>query len=132
MVTVLVMGTAVVTVLGAILTMIRTSDTHRRSVRAANEATTIAERIDGETYKSCTTNPTYYPPTGYVAPSNTTIIVTRKDLVSRTTTAPQYTGTGTAACAGPDQGAQQITVRVKFGGGVQAIEESVVLVKRKP
>ena len=133
MVTILVMGTAVVAVLGAILTMVRTSDTHRRSVRAGNEATTIAEKIDSAPYLSCTTNPNYYPPTGYVSPSNTMIVsVNRKDLASRTATTPVFPGAGNTACAGPDQGAQQITVKVKFGTGAQSIEESVVLVKRKP
>jgi len=127
MVAVLIMGTAIVAVLGAMGTAIRTSAQHRGSAQAGGAATSIAELIDNAPYQDCATGyaSVYDAPT-FIKPAGFTVNVTIKYLVSRTTATPQYTGSCTS-----DKGVQQITVKVTSptAGGMN---ETVVVAKRKP
>jgi type II secretory pathway pseudopilin PulG len=63
MVAVVIMGTSIVAILGAISTMIVSSGAHRGLVRTSNEASRIAELIQNANYKTCGgangTNPVY-------------------------------------------------------------------------
>ena len=128
-ITVVIMAISLGAVTLGIITMVRTSDQHRRSVRASNEAMTIAELIDAMPYVACGSNPSYFPPPGYTTPTNFTVTVTRQNLVSRTATTPTFAN---ACPAGGDQGAQQLTVRVtKSDPGSMSVSEQVVIVKRQ-
>lgn len=130
MVAVLVMGLAIVAILAGITTMITTSAYHRGSVRAGNEATTIAELIQGAPYECPGTYATAYAPPAYTKPTGYTVTVaTPKYLDSRTTSTPTF---GRTTCtAATDQGLQSITVTVRANRSGRNATESVTIVKQK-
>jgi type II secretory pathway pseudopilin PulG len=132
--TVFIIAVALSAIVLGIFTMIRTSSQHRRAVRASNEAMSIAEKIDGASYVKitaageCTKANPYYPPSGYTAPSNMTVTVTRRNLQDRTANPPVYGD----SCPSADQGAQELTVTVRHADSKGSATEKVTIVKREP
>lgn len=135
LVTVFILATAISAIVLGVFTMIRTSDQHRRAVRASNEAMSIAEMIDDapyvkiETPGECTRVNPYFPPAGYSTPANMSVTVTRENLVDRTSSTPTFT----ASCPASDQGLQSLTVTVKSTSARSGtVSQKVTIVKREP
>jgi hypothetical protein len=127
LVTLMLMSVAIIALLTAMLTLIASSSGHRRRIRAENEATTIVEAIDRQTYVPCSSSPaTAYATALAGVPSGYTAEIRQiRFLQSKTATASYGTG-----CPGAgDQGAQEITVRVASPGKYD-VHADVVLVKR--
>ena len=129
MVAVLIMGTAIVAILGAIAASIRTSAQHRESVRAGNAATMIAELIETAPYVPCESNySSAYAAPNYQKPAEFTVSVRVTYLASKTTSTPTFNGSGCTTAN--DQGLQEVTITVRSSraGGMT---ETVTLAKRK-
>ena len=140
MVAVVIMGTAMVALLGSISTMIMATATHRGQVASGNQATYVAELIQNAPYVSCAGSTSYASSYGsgrYSLPSGFTLSVSQpRYLTSRGghTVAPPYTPTfhsnqGACVSAG-DQGAQEITVTVRAGSSGNRMSSKVTIVKR--
>ena len=144
-VTIVIMGSAILAILGGVVTMVITSASHRGSVRSGNEAATVAELIASEDtpYQPCTTagpapsyDAVFGPGSSYAnsAPGDYTVALTPAAtpvlfLDDKHATTPTFDATCPAA---GDQGTQQMTVTVTAGGSGRHSKESVTFVKRKP
>jgi type II secretory pathway pseudopilin PulG len=127
MVTVLLVGVAVVALLTTMITVVTSAHGHKRRVQAENEATSIVEAIDRMAYVPCA-NTSSYAAALASAPTPTFIptITSVEKLQNRAATTATF---GASCPGGGDQGAQQITVRVAVPGRY-AVSAEVVLVKR--
>jgi Tfp pilus assembly protein PilE len=127
--TVMILGTAVIAVIGALAVAIRVSDQHRKEATAGAAVRDFAEVLEREVAKT---------PTGYQACATTTY------YKAMYTTAPAgyspdvvgvkvWSGTAFVAIASPctnDHGVQLVSLRVSTDGG--RISESLDVVLRRP
>jgi type II secretory pathway pseudopilin PulG len=123
LVTVVIMGFTMVAVVGGLLTAVQMSDVHRKQTNAGVVAQRLAEGVAQAAYVNCAAGyPTAGVPSGYTA----TVGVRYWDAAwnAGSTASPWKT-----ACPSPDQGVQQVTVRVASGDG-RATEQAVVVVRR--
>jgi type II secretory pathway pseudopilin PulG len=121
LVTVVIMGSAIVALVAGVATAVASSDTHRQDSTAEGVLRSYAERVQGASYADCATAYT----TGYTVPAGgwtatiTSILYLQSD------------SSYGAACS-PDLGAQQITLHVVSPHTKNGADETLVIVKRKP
>ena len=129
LVTVVIMGSAIVALVAGVATAIASSDTHRQDATAEGVLRAFAERtVDPRDvpYVDCATTASYSTtPTGFTAPSGWSLSITG---VSYLQADKSYSG----ACPSPDLGAQQITLRAVSPHTKNGADQSIVVVKRKP
>lgn len=121
LVTVVIMGFTMVAVIGGLLAAVQMSDVHRKQANAGAVAQRLAEGVAQAAYANCAAS---YPASaaGYTV----TVGVRYWDAGwnAGSTASPWKT-----ACPSPDQGVQQVTVRVATSDG-RAAEQAVVVVRR--
>jgi Tfp pilus assembly protein PilV len=120
LVTVVIMGSAIVALVAGVATAVASSDTHRQDATAEGVVRSYAERVVGDPYTNCAT--TYAP--AYTAPTGWTVSLTSIRYL-------QGDNTYGATC-GTDLGAQQITVRAVSPHTKNGADVSLVIVKRDP
>ena len=148
LVSMVIMSIAVSALLMATQTSVRSSDLARRSSQASVQATNLAERYQGFTYKACTsgdpgasgsgsafTGATGYTSQlatdGFTLPAGYSPTVTAsylRGVASSTTAAPGSATFG--ACPATDLGAQELTFTVSFTLAGRTQNRSVTIVKR--
>jgi type II secretory pathway pseudopilin PulG len=120
LVTVVIMGSAIVALVAGVATAVASSDTHRQDATAEGVVRSYAEQVVNATYVDCTTTytPAYTPPTGW------TLSITSIQYLQG--------GNTYGSTCGTDLGAQQITVRAVSPHTKNGADVSVVIVKRDP
>lgn len=127
MVTVLLVGVAVVALLTTMIAVVTSTHGHKRRIQAENEATTVVEAIDRMPYVPCATTGTYTAALSSApSPQFVPTITKVEKLQDKAAATASY---GPSCPGGVDQGAQEITVRVAAPGRY-AVSAEVVLVKR--
>jgi type II secretory pathway pseudopilin PulG len=128
LVAVVIMGIAVVAVMGAVLTSVQTSDVHRKQTSAGTSAVGYTEAIDrfvaanDTNYVECATPSSYTPAAvGFAVPSGYTAAVT--GIQYWDANSKVFTGTCSSS------GLERATVRVASTDG-RAAEQSVVVLRR--
>jgi len=125
LVAVVLLGVAVVSVVGALLTTVQMSDLHRKQASAAatarDYAETVERRVAAGGYVSCAPASAYLPSVvGFGTPAGYT---------ATTTSVRYWTGTGWGSTCAADQGLQLASVEVRSVDG-RAVERSVVVLRR--
>jgi type II secretory pathway pseudopilin PulG len=129
LVTVVIMGACFVAILGGIATTFMATDGHRQAATAEGVLRSYAERIEDANdvaYVNCATTATYSP-AGFTLPAAGWSASVTSVLFWQGDTPPTFTGT----CS-PDNGLQQLTLRVQSPAGGHQSTRTVVIVKRKP
>ncbi|MFN8028521.1 MAG: type II secretion system protein [Acidimicrobiia bacterium] len=124
LVTVVIMGSAIVALVAGVATAVASSDTHRQDSTAEGVIRSYAERVQAATYTDCAT--TYAP--GYTVPASSgtwTMEITSIRYL-------QADGSSFASTCPPDLGAQQITLHVVSPHTKNGADETLVIVKRDP
>ena len=118
LVAVVVMGIAVVAIVGGLATSILVSDYHRKQSTAGEYVRDYAEVAESLPYKPCALPADY---AGFTAPSGFTA----------TPTAIRYWNAGawSGTCASPDSGLQQLAIQVASADGRATERVTVVLRK---
>lgn len=124
LVAVVLLGVAVVAVLGALLTAAKVSDLHRKQATAGaaarDYAETVARRVAAGGYVPCAAPSAYLPSAvGFGAPGG---------YSASTTSVRYWTGSGWGATCSSDQGLQLATVQVRSADG-RAVERSAVVLR---
>ena len=122
--TVFLMGTAIVALLATTLAVIVSAHGHRRRVRAENEATSVIETIDRMAYVPCAEPDDYEIALDSVPDQYVGEISEVRYLVSRSSSTASYQ----SSCS-TDQGSQEITVTITVPGRY-TVHADVVMVKR--
>jgi type II secretory pathway pseudopilin PulG len=127
LVAILIMGIAVVAVVGGLLASVKFSDVHRKQATGGADARSYAEAVGryvaGDQYVECAAPSAYAPATvGFAAPSGFTAAVASVEYWNAGT----RTFTGTCSSSG----LQRVTVQVASTDG-RAAEKAIVVV-RKP
>jgi Tfp pilus assembly protein PilV len=129
LVTVVVLGTCIVSLLLGVATAVSSSDTHRQDSTGEGVLRSFAERLTDPRdvpYQNCAGVGTYpIAPAGFSAPSGWTISITG---VSYLQTDNSYSG----SCPGTDLGAQQLTLQAVSPHVKNGATVTVAVVKRKP
>lgn len=128
--TMFIMSTVLVSLLALLMTVIAGSASHRATVSAGNQVTTIAEQLDKVDYVACggAGNPvsTYQSKMPTVVSGYTGTLVSVEYLSSSTSDNQTFT----SSCpGGGDKGTQRITLRVKLNRPPGSSAE-VKLIKR--
>ena len=133
MATVVLLGVAIVGMVGAMIGTVRTTTQYRRSALTGNEAVNLAEAVRALPYVPCATAASYTLPT---APFRTTYAITEIRYLSNNTTAGQ---SWVSNCPTPDQGVQRIRVRATSDtlpggtgtrGRLGAVNRTITIMKR--
>ena len=120
LITVSILGIAVVAILAGLGTAVRLSGTHRAQANAETIVAAGAESVKKQSYVDCAS--TYSPTDGVTLPNGWSLTVT---------SVKKWNGTSfVTSCPSPDQRLQLVTVRAASPSG-QSIE-LVDVVKRKP
>ena len=123
LVAIMIIGIAVVVIVGGLVTSVLMSDIHRKQATAGTAVRDYAEAIEnavaGGSYVSCATRSSYA--TGYTPPSGYTASVTG---------VAYWSGTAWQPTCGTDTGLQQLTVRVASSDG-RAAEQVVIVVRKR-
>jgi hypothetical protein len=142
LVAVVIMGIAIVAVVGGISTSIMMSDIHHKQATAGASVRDYAEAIEtfvaGGGYASCATPATYSPvKVGYSAPTGYTAAITALTYWQDSTTTPtQATPAFYATCptktnnVAGDSGLQQLSLKVSSADG--RATEKLIVVLRQP
>lgn len=129
--TMLIMGTVVLALIGFLLTVVVASIGNRGSVSAGNQATTVAESIDRLPYVACGQSAPNDPKTAYSTGLTSMVqgyeapVVTVKYLDSSSSNTPSYVDN----CPASDQGTQLVIIKVRMVAKPSPTAE-VRLVKR--
>lgn len=125
LIAVVIMGVAVVAVIGMLVNSVQLSDVHRKqatasaAVRDYGEAITNA--VAGGGYVGCATTASYASPSGFTVPSG----------YAKSVSSVQYwTGSAWQSTCSTDTGLQQLTIQVASADG--RASEQLVVVVRKP
>lgn len=125
LVAVVVMGIAVVVIVGGFATVITMSDQHRKQATAGAYVRDYAEAIEntvaGGGYVACAGTATYKSPAGFSVPSG---------YAASVGSVRYWSGAAWQASCGTDTGLQQLTVQVASADGRASEQLTVVL--RKP
>ncbi|MEV4314363.1 type II secretion system protein [Actinocrispum sp. NPDC049592] len=123
---VVIMGIALVAIIGGLTTSVLVSDVHRKQSTAGAYARDYSEAIERAVasggYVACASAASYSSPAGFTVPAGFSKSVVAGSL--------RYWNSGWQTSCGTDTGVQQLTVRVASDDGRAA--ESVVVVLRKP
>ncbi len=123
LVTVVILGLALVALLGGLGTAVIVSDQHRQQAVAGAAVRSYAEAVGAAAYVNCATSAQLANPTGYASPAGYTSTVTRVQYWNPNTR--QFVNT----CASPDPGAQKVSLRVTSNRG-QATETLEIIVRK--
>ena len=127
--TIVILGLAIVALVTAMLAVIVTSNSHRRRVKAANELTTISEKIQGMDYVPCASTSTYASAySGITADNFTPSIDSVGWLADKNAATPAF-NKPTCATAADDLGLQQITISINSPKQTP-VTETLVIIKR--
>jgi Tfp pilus assembly protein PilV len=123
LVAIVILGIAVVAILGGIVVVVESSSMHRRQAQAQNGLRVWAEQISAATYSDCATAGSFSLP----SPS-------LPNGFTPTVTAVQYwSGTSFSNSCASDQGIQKVTLRVAVAAGLYpGFTQSLDVVVRKP
>jgi type II secretory pathway pseudopilin PulG len=124
LVAVVLMGIALVAVVGGLATSILVSDVHRKQATAGasvrDYAEALAKVVAGGGYIPCAAPAAYTSTPGFDVPTG----------FSKTTTAVRYwTGSAWAGSCGTDSGLQQLSIQVASNDG-RATERLVIVLRR--
>lgn len=122
LIAVVIMGIAVVAIVGGLSAATLVSDQHRKEATAGSYARDYAEAVKSMSYTDCATSAAYPAPAGLGLPAGYAASVAAVKYWNGTTWA--------ATCTTPDVGLQQVTVQVASSD--QRAAERVTLVLRKP
>lgn len=135
--TTVLLGLAIIAIITTLMTLVVASNSHRRRVRAANEATTVVESLQRANYVPCANAGTYGAAlsdalkigagAGTADPQshNYSVTITRiRYLASKNAANPTF-----GSSCGTDQGVQEITLMVESPHQNRVTEE-VVFMKR--
>jgi Tfp pilus assembly protein PilV len=130
LVTIVILGSAIIALVAGVATAIASSDSHRQEATAEGVIRSFAERVQDPTdvpYVSCALVSTYpASPPGFTLPAG---------WPSASITAISYLqadATFGPTCPSPDLGAQQLTLQVTSPHSVHGTTETLVIVKRLP
>jgi len=123
LVAIVILGIAVVAILGGIVVIVESSTLHRKQAQSQNWLRSWAEQISAATYNDCAAAGGFSLPSPSL-PSGFT----------PTVTAVQYwTGTSFSNSCASDQGIQKVTLRVAVANGLYpGFTQSLDVVVRKP
>jgi prepilin-type N-terminal cleavage/methylation domain-containing protein len=138
LVALVILGVAVVSIVGAMGTSIVLSDRHRQSVTADALVRTYAERLNKVNYVACApaTQSQYQAgPTGMNLPIPTGFTVSLVSIQywngdGNATTPPTFTSTRATCQANGDKGLQQITIQAKSNNNRGS--QQLTVLKRQP
>ena len=125
-VTVLLLGTAIVTLLGALFSVMVLVNRHRSNVVTSSRATEIVETIQRAQYVPCTASPDPTTAYGALFSNNDASIYSVKYLQSSSANPAVFTTT----CPATDQGVTEITVEVERGRGTERVVTRQTILKR--
>lgn len=121
LVTVVIMGSAIVALVAGVATAVASSDTHRQDATAEGVMRSYAERVQNTAYSDCATS---YAP-GYSVPPGWTATITSIQYL-------QSDDASYGSTCSSDLGAQQITLHVVSPHTKNGADQTLVVVKRKP
>lgn len=130
--TVFIMSTVLLSLLGLVLTITVASAAHRGTVAAGNQATTISETIDRLPYVSCGQVANYSSAVSGLESGYSGSVTSVRYLDDKASSSPQYLGwsaPGSPCPGGADQGAQLVTVEIQMAVPPNS-KATVELVKR--
>lgn len=121
----MIIGIAVVAIVGGLVSSIMMSDVHRKQATAGAAVHDYAEAVEGMVagggYVACAGTGAYAAPAGFAVPAGYTAGVVGVRY---------WTGTGWSPGCGTDTGAQQVTLHVASAD--ERADEQLVIVVRKP
>ena len=125
LIAVVIMGVAVVAVIGMLVNSVQLSDVHRKQATAAatvrDYGEAITNAVAGGGYVACASKASYASPAGFTVPSG----------YAKSVGSVQYwTGSGWQSNCTSDTGLQQLTIQVASADG--RASEQLVVVVRKP
>ncbi|WP_426574845.1 hypothetical protein [Aquihabitans sp. McL0605] len=125
-VTVILLGTAIVTLLGGLFSVVVLVGRHRQNVATSARATETVETLQRATYVPCTATPD--PTTAYSGLFSTpgASIYSVKYLQSQTANPAVFTTT----CPATDQGVTEVVVEVTSGTGTSRVVTRQTILKR--
>lgn len=123
LVAIVIIGVAVVAIIGGLVTSVLMSDIHRKETTAGTAVRDYAEAIEnsvaGGAYVSCATTSSYAA--AYTAPSG---------YAASVTGVAYWNGTAWQPTCGTDTGLQELKVQVASGDG-RATERLVIVVRKR-
>ena len=128
-VTVAIAGTAVLAIVAALLTVLYSSESHERSVRAAIEATDVAEQVELIAYRKCGTTTQYRNDVAALTAPGYSFSLERVEYLTSSTSSTAGFSTGGCVNLADDKGVQRLMIRVSTGGD-RPVSESIMFVKR--
>ncbi len=125
-VTVVLLGTAIITLLGALFSVVVLVSRHRANVATSSRVTEIVETIQRATYVPCTATPA--PPAAYASlfSSDRASVYSVKYLANATAEPAAFTTT----CPSTDQGVTEIVIEVERGTGTSRVVTRQTILKR--
>jgi type II secretory pathway pseudopilin PulG len=131
LIAIVILGIAVVAVVGSLVTGVLVSDVHRKQTTAGATLRNYAESVESSVaaatsaYTSCAAPAAYATPSGFTAPAGYTASVTAVRYWNGVPTLSFST-----SCASPDSGVQKVSLRVSSNDG--RATETLDIVIRKP
>lgn len=125
-ITVLLLGTAIVTLLGALFSVVVLVNRHRSNVATSSRATEIVETLQRAVYVPCNASPGPAAAYGALFSNDDASIFSVKYLQSATAEPAVFNGT----CPSTDQGATEIVVEVERGTGTGRVVTRQTIIKR--
>lgn len=126
LVAILLIGTAVVIILGGLGTTIRVSDVHHKQALAAQHLRAFAEAVQ----ESVADSPSSYVDCAGVAAYTAAYSMADARFVAEVTTVRYWNGTTFAATCTTDQGVQQVSLQIRSVD--DRVVERLTVVIRKP
>jgi Tfp pilus assembly protein PilV len=124
LIAVVIIGVAIVAIIGGLVTSVLMSDIHRKQATAGSTVRDYAETIEkyvAGNYVACQSAANYTSAVGFTNPTG----------YARSVTSVSYwNGSGWASACGTDVGLQQLTVQVASSDG-RASEQLVIVVRRR-
>ncbi|HEY3608687.1 MAG TPA: type II secretion system protein [Pseudonocardiaceae bacterium] len=125
LIAVVIMGIAIVAIIGGLVTSVMLSDVHRKQATAGSAvrdyAETIEQYVAANTYVACQSAANYTSLVAFTKPNGYTPWVSRVQY---------WNGSGWVTTCGTDSGLQQLTVQVSSND--KRATEQLVIVVRKP
>lgn len=121
LIAVVIMGIAVVAIIGGLVTGIVVSDVHRKQSTAGAYVRDYAEAVQSMPYKICALPADYAAPPGFTVPTG---------YAPTVQSVRYWSGSDWVAACGTDAGVQQVTVQVASSDN--RATEKVTVVLRKP
>ena len=125
LIAVVIMGVAVVAVIGMLVNSVQLSDVHRKQATASEAVRDYGEAItntvDGGGYVACAGTASYASPAGFAVPAG---------YAKSVASVRYWTGSAWQSSCSADTGLQQLTIQVASADG--RASEQLVVVVRKP